>query len=130
MDASDYETPVISLRHGHLMHVTSTSTSYADTGERYDWANPRPCKGCDKKVEPGRQDPCIAGLPGTCSACCGHGVDRDPYDNQPAGYVALNNGTTIRFSGCVGADRIRAAVQAALDKKPLPEGFYYETLVL
>jgi hypothetical protein len=125
MHATSDGNRAVSLRHGHLM----SGDCYADTGEPYDWANPRPCKGCGANIQPGGNDPCIKNLPGTSSACCGHGADRNPCDGEPAGYVELSNGTIIRFSGSVGGDRIRAAVQAAIEGQPLPDGFRYAFIV-
>jgi hypothetical protein len=91
---------------------------YQDDGSKVDGNNLRPCLGCNVKCSPGEHDPCIAGLPDTLNACCGHGVSEDL-----AGYVGLTDGRIIRFAGNLGGERIKAAVTAALAEQPLPEGF-------
>jgi hypothetical protein len=61
-------------------------------------------------------------LPGTSQACCGHGLERTPRGNLP-GYAALNDGRTIRFSGCLRGKGVREAVLALQQGLLLPEGF-------
>jgi len=53
---------------------------------------PRDCDHCNMKVieEGDEPDPCWGKLPGVWSACCGHG--------ESDGYIAFDNGVTIRFS--------------------------------
>jgi hypothetical protein len=108
---------------GHIIDDTPTGPVYRDDGSSVDFQNPRPCLGCKVKVTNGTQDPCIANLPGTYQACCGHGLDRSPVSNNPNGYVALKDGRTIRFSGCLGGERIREAVDTVLAGGALPDGF-------
>ena len=112
--------------HGHVIVDTPAGAAYEDDGTLVNGAHPRPCKGCNAHVEPGGHDPCIAELPGTHQACCGHGLDRSPRGNLPNGYVALKNGRCFRFSGLCGGKRIREAVDAALSGNPLPEGFQFD----
>ncbi|MDR3616562.1 MAG: hypothetical protein P4L53_23585 [Candidatus Obscuribacterales bacterium] len=110
---------------GHLVEETEGGVIYQSDGSLVDIANPRPCFGCNAKCANGEQDPCIANLPGTLQACCGHGVELSPrgYLN---GYVALADGRTMRFSGLVGGAAIRDAVEKALSGEELPEGFAFE----
>lgn len=112
--------------HGHLIVDTPAGPVYEDDGSAVDGANPRPCKGCDARILRGSHDPCIANLPGTHQACCGHGLDCSPVHGLPNGYVALNDGRSLRFSGLLGGERIREAVEAALNGKPLPDGFQFD----
>ena len=116
----------VSSRHGHRTLVTASGEHYEDDGTPFDWEHPRPCKSCGAQIEPGKNDPCIAGLPGTWSACCGHGLDRVPDSEWLAGFVQLLDGRSIRFSGTFGGQRIRQAVAAALNNEPLPEGFVFD----
>ncbi len=74
----------------------------------------------------GGHDPCIADLPGTVQACCGHGLELTPVTKSPNGYVGLRDGRLFRFPGNVGGERIRLAVQAALAGQLLPEGFTFQ----
>jgi hypothetical protein len=107
---------------GHVVEDTPDGPIYRDDGSKVDETNPRPCFGCKAKCQSGSHDPCIANLPGASQACCGHGEERTPRGNL-AGYVGLTDGRTIRFSGTLGGERIRQAVDAALAGEPLPEGF-------
>jgi hypothetical protein len=59
-------------------------------------------------------DPCIANLPGVLFACCGHGVGR--------GYVAFENGITIRFDTKDIERRLRDDEAASVG--PDDEGFW------
>ncbi len=111
---------------GHVVENSPAGVIYRDDGTLVDGANPRPCLGCQARCAHGEQDPCIANLPGTSQACCGHGLALSPRLQNPNGYVALEDGRTFRFVGTVGGDAIRAAVAAALAGEPLPEGFAYE----
>jgi hypothetical protein len=110
---------------GHLVEDSERGAIYQSDGTLVDKANPRPCFGCKARCANGEQDPCIANLPGTLQACCGHGVELSPrgYLN---GYVALTDGRTMRFSGLVGGEAIRNAVEQALSGEELPEGFAFE----
>lgn len=117
--------------YGHVVEDTPQGPVYQDDRTPVDPNNPRPCFGCKAKIELGSHDPCIANLPGTYQACCGHGQDKSPNSGGPAGYAALKDGRCIRFSGCVGGERIKLAVQAALadpdlDDSGLPEGFAFD----
>lgn len=124
----------IGFRYGHLTVKTQQGEFYLDDGSPVDAKDWRPCKACGKRCEPGDdetpqgQDPCIAGLPQTSSACCGHGLDCIPGGEYPAGWVCLNDGRVLEFSGTCGGSRIRQAVEAALNDKPLPEGFRYREI--
>ncbi len=115
----------IDTLYGHIIEDTPQGPVYQDDGAPVDPENPRPCLGCKARLTPGSHDPCIANLPGTYQACCGHGLDRAPNSGRPNGYVGLTDGRTIEFSGLCGGARIREAVDAALAGKPLPEGFCY-----
>jgi hypothetical protein len=111
---------------GHVVEETDKGVIYRDDGALVDWQNPRPCLGCKAKCGEGSHDPCIANLPGTSNACCGHGLDVTPVNHNANGYVALDDGRTFRFSGLVGGERIRQAVDAALKGDSLPEGFVFD----
>lgn len=108
---------------GHVINRDGDGAVYADDGTTVDFANPRPCLGCKAKCVSGQHDPCIANLPSTRNACCGHGAPTRPTNDSPSGYVALEDGRTFRFLGTVGGAAIRAAVEAVLRGDPLPEGF-------
>lgn len=112
--------------YGHVVEDTAEGPIYRDDGSRVDPKNLRPCLGCGVHIQQGTHDPCIAGLPKTSNACCGHGLDRKPVSGNPSGYVALEDGRTFRFSGLVGGTLIRAAVEAAIKDEPLPDGFVYD----
>lgn len=112
--------------HGHIVENSPLGVIYRDDGTLVDSQNPRSCLGCKVRVNHGEQDPCIANLPGTSQACCGHGLALSPRLQKPNGYVALNDGRTFRFLGTVGGERIRAAVDSALRGEPLPEGFTFD----
>jgi hypothetical protein len=111
---------------GHVIEETDKGVVYRASGVLVDFANPRPCLGCNAKCDNGSHDPCIANLPETLNACCGHGLDRTPVSNQWTGYVALDDGRTFRFSGLMGGERIRKAVLAAIKGEALPEGFVFD----
>ena len=108
---------------GHVIEETAEGVVYQADGVLVDGNNLRPCVGCKAQCDEGGHDPCIANLPGTLNACCGHGLDVTPVNHNPNGYVALEDGRTFRFSGLVGGTRIRQAVDAALKGEALPEGF-------
>jgi hypothetical protein len=110
---------------GHIIDDTDKGPVYREDGTPVDFANPRPCLGCKKRCANGGHDACIENLPGTYQACCGHGLDRTPVSGRLAGYVGLKDGRTIEFSGLLGGERIRAAVDLALAGAPLPEGFTF-----
>lgn len=111
---------------GHVIEETDRGVVYQVDGVLVDGDNPRPCVGCQAKCAHGTHDPCIANLPNTRNACCGHGLDVTPMYKRPNGYVALEDGRTFRFSGLVGGERIRQAVDAALKGEDLPEGFAFD----
>ena len=111
---------------GHVIEETAEGVVYQSDGVLVDGADLRPCVGCNVKCSPGQQDPCIANLPGTLNACCGHGVELTPVSQQWTGYVALEDGRTFRFSGLVGGARIREVVDAVLRGEPLPDGFVFD----
>lgn len=111
---------------GHVVENTPSGVVYSDDKTPVDPLNLRPCFGCKLKINRGDQDPCIANLPGTYQACCGHGLAFAPRTRNPNGYAALDDGRRISFEGTVGGERIRAAVAAALAGEPLPEGFTYD----
>lgn len=109
---------------GHIIEASDQGPVYRDDGTLVDFAKPRPCKGCSRQVNVGEQDPCIANLPGTIHACCGHGLESMPdTDDRMTGYVALDDGRRIEFSGWEGGDNIKAAVAIALEGGELPSGF-------
>lgn len=111
---------------GHVVENSPEGVIYSDDRTLVDSQNPRPCLGCKAVCAHGGHDPCIANLPGTSQACCGHGLAVTPRGQSPNGYVALEDGRMFRFLGTVGAERIRAAVDAALAGEPLPEGFTFD----
>jgi hypothetical protein len=111
---------------GHVIEETAKGVVYQADGVLVDGKNLRPCVGCKVKCANGEQDPCIKNLPGTLNACCGHGLDVTPVNHNPNGYVSLEDGRTIRFSGLLGGERIRRAVDAALKGETLPEGFTFD----
>jgi hypothetical protein len=111
---------------GHVVEETAQGVVYQADGVLVDGKNLRPCVGCKVKCVQGAQDPCIANLPSTANACCGHGLDVAPVRHSPNGYVALDDGRTFRFSGLVGGVRIRQAVDAALKGEALPDGFTFD----
>jgi hypothetical protein len=106
--------------YGHLVKETARGDFYLDNNTPVDKRNPRLCKGCGAKVQPGQHDPCIANLPQTRQACCGHGLAREALDKH-TGYVGLNDGRILRFSGLHGP-AIRQLVTDTLAEKPLPDG--------
>lgn len=110
---------------GHVIEDTPDGPIYQDDGTRVDFKSPRACLGCGARCQEGTHDPCIASLPGTSQACCGHGRELTPVHKRPAGYVALTDGRTIQFAGTVGGERIRLAVQAAIAGEQLPDGFAF-----
>jgi len=112
--------------YGHVRIRVGDGAVYADDNSPVDFANPRPCLGCAAKCSAGEHDPCIANLPSTRNACCGHGLAKTPLSGSPNGYVALEDGRTFRFLGTVGGDAIRAALTAALAGEPLPDGFVWD----
>jgi hypothetical protein len=111
---------------GHVVENSPKGVIYRDDGTLVDSLNPRSCLGCKLSVRHGEQDPCIANLPGTSQACCGHGLALSPRLQKPNGYVALDDGRTFRFLGTVGGECIRAAVDAVLRGDALPEGFTFD----
>jgi hypothetical protein len=117
----------IDSQYGHVVRKDGDDRAvYVDDGTPVDPRNPRPCLGCGAKIKEGEHDPCIANLPGTQYACCGHGLDRAPRHGAPNGYVSLQDGRCFRFSGCTPAHLIKAAVHLALAGQALPDGFEYE----
>lgn len=113
--------------YGHVIEETETGdVVYRDDRSPVTAETVRACKGCNVKCGSGMHDPCIANLPSTRNACCGHGLDVTPVRKSPNGYVALEDGRTFRFSGLAGGERIRQAVDAALKGEPLPEGFVFD----
>lgn len=111
---------------GHVIEETANGVIYRADGVVVDFAQPRPCVGCNIRCDNGAHDPCIANLPGTLNACCGHGLELTPVSKQWTGYVALEDGRTFRFSGLVGGARIREVVDAVLRGEPLPDGFVFD----
>jgi len=116
----------VDTEYGHVVDASALGPVYRDDGSFVDYANLRPCFGCKVKIERFGHDPCIAQLPGTLQACCGHGLDKSPRTGMPAGYAAFRDGRTIRFSGCEGGPRIRQVVEGVLAGQPLPEGFEFD----
>lgn len=108
---------------GHVIEEREDGVVYQDDGSRVDGNNLRPCLGCNLKCNQGEHDPCIAGLPDTLNACCGHGRELTPVSGNLSGYVGLKDGRIIRFAGNLGGERIKEAVAAALADQPLPDGF-------
>jgi len=108
---------------GHVIEERDGKAVYRDDGTPVTAETLRPCLGCKVRCAEGHHDPCIANLPGTLNACCGHGLARTPVHGNPNGYVALEDGRTFRFLGDAGGESIRAATRAALAGLPLPEGF-------
>src|SRR5579875_1074104 len=104
----------IDTLYGHIIEDTPQGPVYQDDGAPVDPENPRPCLGCKARLTPGSHDPCIANLPGTYQACCGHGLDRAPNSGRPNGYVGLTDGRTIEFSGLCGGARRQAASRGLL----------------
>lgn len=113
------ETQLDSL-YGHLIKETVKGDFYLDDDAPVDKRYPRRCKQCSAQVQPGKHDPCIVDLPQTRQACCGHGLSREALGRLP-GYVGLNDGRILRFSGLDGP-AIRRLVDDALAGKPLPHG--------
>lgn len=109
--------------YGHVVEETDDGLVYQDDGSPVTAETVRPCKGCGACIKNGEQDPCIANLPGTHAACCGHGCETTVTGKSNPGYVALEDGRTFRFSGTVGGERIRQVVEAVLAGEALPEGF-------
>lgn len=112
---------------GHVTENSPQGVVYRDDRTPVDPLNLRPCAGCKLKINRGDHDPCIANMPGTYQACCGHGLAVSPRTGNPNGYVALNDGRRLSFLGTVGGDAIRAAVDAVLRGNPPPEGFAFDT---
>lgn len=112
---------------GHVIEERGDgAVVYQDDGTEVDFSKPRGCAGCQAPCQEGEHDPCIANLPGTLNACCGHGLELSPVSRRPNGYVALADGRSFRFSGKVGGQSIRQAVALALAGEPLPDGFVYD----
>ena len=74
---------------GHELRLTGRHFVYADTGEKLDRDNVRPCKQCGKHPVNDGHDACLGALPGVSFACCGHGT--------ADGYIEFTNGTVLRF---------------------------------
>lgn len=110
---------------GHVMDNTPQGAVYRDDGSLVDFKNPRPCFSCKLPCKTGEHDPCIANLPNTSNACCGHGLELTPNGNLP-GYVALDDGRAFHFSGTLGPEAIRVALDCALRNEPLPYGLAYD----
>lgn len=108
---------------GHVIEDTEDGPVYQDDHSPVTADSIRPCKGCGACIKQGEQDPCIANLPGTLNACCGHGRETTATGKPNPGYVGLEDGRTFRFSGTVGGEAIRRAVELALAGEELPEGF-------
>ena len=70
---------------GHVIDDTPAGPVYRDDGSPVDDNNPRPCLGCGATCRHGEHDPCIANLPGTRNACCGHGLAKTPVRGNPNG---------------------------------------------
>ncbi len=111
---------------GHVIEERDGTPVYRDDGTPVTAETVRSCKGCNARCDTRHHDPCIANLPGTLNACCGHGLPRTPAHGNPNGYVALEDGRTFRFLGDVGGERIRAVTEAVLRGEPLPEGFVFD----
>lgn len=117
----------IDERYGHLVeNADDGSEVYLDDRTPVTKETLRPCLKCSLPCAPGKHDPCIANLPGTTNACCGHGLEFWPDGRQRRGYVALEDGRSFRFSPLADAESIREATALALQEKPLPEGFVYD----
>jgi hypothetical protein len=99
------------------------------------------CSSCGCAPTLDGQDACIANLPATVFACCGHGdagtadypegatyviVDVENPVKYKQGYASLLDGRTLRFPGTVGGKRIRAVVEALLDGEELPSDFAWD----
>ncbi|MDR3616483.1 MAG: hypothetical protein P4L53_23185 [Candidatus Obscuribacterales bacterium] len=99
------------------------------------------CFSCGCPPTSDGQDPCIANLPATVHACCGHGdtgtadypkgvraliVDPANPVRHKQGYVSLLDGRTLRFPGTVGGKRVRAVVDAVLVGAELPADFIWD----
>jgi len=114
----------VDTHYGHLVEDAPEGAFYQDDGTRVDEKNLRPCKGCGVSITPGTHDPCIANLPGAHQACCGHGLHLTPRGNL-AGYAALNDGRSVRFSGCLLGKGVREAIAAVQQDLLLPDGFVF-----
>lgn len=115
----------IDSQYGHIVVDSPQGPVYQADGVLVDEKNPRPCAGCNARIE-GGHDPCIADLPDVYQACCGHGLDRTSGNDRPNGYVAFKNGRCMRFSGLLGGERIRLAVEAVNSGDALPDGFQFD----
>lgn len=73
-----------------------------------------PCRACGLRPI-GGHDACIANLPFTLAACCGHAIGR--------GYVYMDDGTVFRFPPGMLGYEIDEAVHAIICEEPLPPGF-------
>jgi hypothetical protein len=110
---------------GHVIEDSEGGPVYKEDGVRVDLDHLRPCAHCGARSELGSHDACIANLPSVRQACCGHGLDCLPGSDRPAGYVELEDGRVLEFSGRCGGTRIQEAVKAAVTGEPLPAGFCY-----
>lgn len=122
-DPNDKMVLEVDSLHGYVIEKSEIGPVYRDDGSLVDFENPRPCLGCSRRIGKNEHDPCIANLPGTIHACCGHGLAHSPRSGGPNGYVAFRDGRRIVFLGTVGSEKIRAAVDAFLAGEELPEGF-------
>lgn len=102
---------------GHPIYLLHGQWYYVDTREPCE--NERSCLTCGLTRTDKNHDPCIADLPKVRHACCGHGVESMPYGGA-TGYVGLNDGRCIYFSGFTG-EQVKELVRSALAGEPIPE---------
>lgn len=57
--------------------------------QQHDWQHSPVCPECHLERTPDGHDPCVAGLPGVRSACCGHGIR--------CGYIVFDDGRTLKI---------------------------------
>lgn len=66
---------------GNRVEYANGVWRYED-GTPYDGRPMRPCPRCGRGPTPDDHDACLGNIPGTFSACCGHGVHRPIFKSM------------------------------------------------
>lgn len=76
--------PILWFQSGYLVYGYNpqdlrNTAYYADTDEKVDFDNLRPCRKCNKDINFSAQDPCLKWMEGVSATCCGHGIMGETY---------------------------------------------------